>query len=95
MRLIKIILGILWGGSLLLMGMIAWHWPGVEPIMAIGPLAAGQLIVMWWVADEICPGAYVLVTVFFKAIAGALLAMATLYCIYQLWDQGWWFLLVN
>lgn len=92
MRWIRIILGVLWGGSLLLLGIAAWHFPGMDPLAAIGTLAAGQLIVMWLVADEICPGASVLFTAFCKILAGTLLGLSALYCTYQLWHQGWTFL---
>lgn len=57
------------GGGLL--GLALWTWALMHPMMALGPLAAGQLAVMIGALDRWLPGADRRVTGALQAIAWA------------------------
>ncbi len=67
-RASKLALGALLSGGWMVCGF--WVLENYSPALAVGPIAAGQYVLMHLVADDLVPGASPLATGFMKLTAG-------------------------
>ncbi len=66
-RAMKLAFGTGWSGAWVILGL--WLLENTSPILAVGPISAGMFVLMVLVADDLVPGASVVVTGFMKLTA--------------------------
>lgn len=80
-RLMGRTLGGAWALALVVLGLWAWRHQQAPPLLALGPLAAGQCLAMHWLADACCPRAPAPITAFLKLTAALVFFFAWGYAI--------------
>lgn len=84
--LTRLVVGTVAGGALVVFGLFGFGWLGAAPGIAL--MAGGELVLMWLVADELCPDASPQVVAGLKLGATAVFWVAAVGAIWQVWH--WW-----
>ena len=82
-RLCKLGFGLLWAGVLILLGLWSWRY---QPALALCPLAGGEFLAMWLIADDVAPRANPAVTGFVKLVVCLIFWMSLATGVVMLWQ---------
>ena len=83
----RVLIGLLWGGALFWAGLVGLKHENVHVVMAICPLAGGEFVILWMVADELCPRANVWISGLLKAITALIFWVAAAWSALLIWSN--------